>query len=317
MKNELEAIPHSKMSSLNFLLVDISYRKPHLHFEMELAYVIEGTGTIKTQETSYSVQKGQAILFNSFQLHEIISDKSLRLLIIQFDTTVFESIMPQLGTIYFDSKPFYLKEYRNLFYNILYSTISYFEKESYSPLRVHGFVSLVLDYLLKICDYSVLNTAQQNKLMDLQERIQRIASYIHEHYSSKISLDDLASREGFSRTYFSHFFKNNFGMTFKEYLDNIRCEKAKGLLNTTSENLLTVSYLCGFSDIRTLNNAFEKRYGLLPKDYRRSEDAIKEIDTSSYNQDEIDNQKLYTDEEALDLLYEYFEEYFDPSFINL
>ena len=35
MKNELENIYHSKINNFNFLLVDITYRKPHLHFDIE------------------------------------------------------------------------------------------------------------------------------------------------------------------------------------------------------------------------------------------------------------------------------------------
>lgn len=50
MKNELENIYHSKINNLNFLLVDITYRKPHLHFDIELAFVLEGAGQVITQE---------------------------------------------------------------------------------------------------------------------------------------------------------------------------------------------------------------------------------------------------------------------------
>ena len=41
MKNELENIYH-RVDSLNYLLVDISYRRPHLHFDNEIALILGG-----------------------------------------------------------------------------------------------------------------------------------------------------------------------------------------------------------------------------------------------------------------------------------
>ncbi len=100
--------------------------------------------------------------------------------------------------------------------------------------------------------------------------MERISSYIHENYDHKISLEMIASHEGLSRTYFSHFFKSNFGINFNEYLNKIRSEKARTLLSSSKDNLLNIAYMCGFSDIRTLNTAFVKSYGVLPKDFRKN-----------------------------------------------
>ena len=316
MKNELENIYHSKINNLNFLLVDIAYRKPHLHFDMEVSFVLEGKGKIRTQEQEFTIQAGQGIIFNSCQIHEFISEQAMKVLVVQFSTTILEIIFPQLDRTNFESRPFDLENNPEVLYFILQAALSYFEEGTHSPLRVHGYTSLVLDGLMEICNYDILSAAQQNKLMDLQERIQRISSYIHEHYTSKISLDDLATREGFSRTYFSHFFKNNFGITFKEYLDNLRCEKARTLLASTNENLLTISYICGFSDIRTLNNAFSKCYGVSPRDYRRNNLNSSVNLKMSFNQDEIDNQKMYDDKESFDLLQDYLEARFTNFRLN-
>ncbi|GAB2025799.1 helix-turn-helix domain-containing protein [Lactovum odontotermitis] len=310
MKNELEAIAHSKINNLNFLLVDIAYRKPHFHFDMEVSFILEGSGVIRTQDQEIPIKAGQGIIFNNCQVHEIVSEQSMKILVFQFSTTLFEIVFPQLSEMNFESQLFNLSDNLDILYFTFRAALSYFKDGNHSPLRVHGYTSLILDGLMKICNYTILNAAQQNKIIDLQERIQRISTFIHENYTDKISLDDLASREGFSRTYFSHFFKNNFGITFKEYLNNLRCEKARTLLSSTNENLLTISYICGFSDIRTLNNAFMKCYNVSPKDYRKTGHhlpyELTDIGEIPFNQDEIDNQRTYDDAESFDILHRYF-----------
>ncbi|CAM3042704.1 helix-turn-helix domain-containing protein [Lactococcus hircilactis] len=309
MNNELETIQHYKMNNLNFLLVDILYRKPHLHFEIELAFVLEGTGIVRTEDKAYDIRAGQAIVFNSCQVHEFSSDSSLKLLILQFNTSIFELIFPQLNEIYFESNPFNLIDNQTMFSFIMQAALTYFDETTLSPLLIHGYVSLSLDQLIHLCDFKTLNTAQQNKQIDLQERIERITKYIHENYTEKIYLDDLASREGFSRTYFSHFFKNNFGVTFKEYLDYLRCEKARVLLISTNENLLNISYACGFSDIRTLNNSFKKIYGSSPREYRKNTMSSTNDLNISFNPDLTDNQTFYDANQSYHYLKKYQDEH--------
>ncbi|WP_288597137.1 AraC family transcriptional regulator [uncultured Lactococcus sp.] len=313
MKNELENIYHSKINNLNFLLVDITYRKPHLHFDIELAFVLEGTGTVRTQEHSFEISAEQAIIFNNCQLHEFSSRGEMKLLILQFSTQIFEMVSPQLDKIHFESGPFNLRDQPETLRLLLKTALSYFSKDGNTPpriLRTHGYAFLLLNHLLDITPYNILSSFEQNKLMDLQGRMERISTYIHENYDQKISLDSMASREGFSRTYFSHFFKRNFGITFKDYLNNLRCEKARTLL-TTKENLLNISYMCGFSDIRSLNTAFVKFYGVLPKDYRRNNTLPPKPEPISFNQDEIDNQVFYSDQGSFDILRYYFEKHFE------
>ncbi|KZK40772.1 Xylose activator XylR (AraC family) [Lactococcus cremoris] len=190
------------------------------------------------------------------------------------------------------------------------AALSYFADDKNNSLRTHGYTSLLLDRLLSISEYSILSSSEQNKLMDLQERMERISSYIHENYDHKISLEMIASHEGLSRTYFSHFFKSNFGINFNEYLNKIRSEKARTLLSSSKDNLLNIAYMCGFSDIRTLNTAFVKSYGVLPKDFRKNNVLFPNLNYMTFNQDKIDNQVFYSDRGSLDILQYYLEKQF-------
>ena len=53
-------------------------------------------------------------------------------------------------------------------------------------------------------------------------RIQQIQNYIQANYQSQISLNDLADRLYLSNAYLSKYVKKHLGMTFMEYLNNVR-----------------------------------------------------------------------------------------------
>jgi len=67
--------------------------------------------------------------------------------------------------------------------------------------------------------------------------IERIIEYIKNHYMEEITLDDLAKMVYLSPTYLSYLFKKQLGVTFKEYLINIRLKKSKELIETTAFRL--------------------------------------------------------------------------------
>lgn len=159
MRNELETIQHVKMNNLNFLLLDMSYRRPHLHFEMELAFVVEGSGKVITQEKEFDFRGGQAIVFNSCQAHEYLSSSSMKLLIMQFGTSIFDLIYPRLDEIWLDSKPFSLLKHHEMISFLMKTAINYFYESTYTPLKTYGYASLTLDQLIQICDYTLLNTS--------------------------------------------------------------------------------------------------------------------------------------------------------------
>ncbi len=81
-------------------------------------------------------------------------------------------------------------------------------------------------------------------------------------------------------------------MSFQNYLNHIRCEKARSLIKNTEMSLLTISEACGFSDLRYLNRAFGHIYHLTPKEYRKQ----LQIDTT---QPEREPEKIFQEQEFI------------------
>ena len=96
-----------------------------------------------------------------------------------------------------------------------------------------------------------------------------ITRYLQEHLSEEISLSVLAEEFHLSTQYISQLFKGEIGVNFLAYLTNIRMEKAKNLLLTTSLPITDVAEQSGYGDYRVFTKVFRKNEGITPSQYRR------------------------------------------------
>jgi len=81
----------------------------------------------------------------------------------------------------------------------------------------------------------------------------------------------LASFSGLSRTYLSHVFKEVTGMRLRDYLIQVRLDKAKELLSHIDLKIKEIAYDTGFSDPNYFCRAFKKKTGLNPTNWRLRE----------------------------------------------
>ena len=87
----------------------------------------------------------------------------------------------------------------------------------------------------------------------------------------EIGLEDMAKTFGYSKNYFSRYFKELTGKNFIELLNGYRIEKAKTLIKTDENiKLLTVAKNVGFTNYRTFSASFRKFEGQSPENYRRN-----------------------------------------------
>ena len=142
----------------------------------------------------------------------------------------------------------------------------------------------ITDYILKPVNYEEFGTCIDNLKVSLfQQRIKEdtaenepeervivgITKYLQEHLKEEVSLSTLAEKFHLNAQYISQLFKNEIGVGFLSYLTNIRMEKAKKLLITTSRPITEVAEQTGFNDYRVFTKAFKKSENITPSQYRR------------------------------------------------
>ena len=99
-------------------------------------------------------------------------------------------------------------------------------------------------------------------------RLSLIADYIKENYASELSLEALAEIFGYSPTYLSRMFQKYAGINYKSYLQSIRVERAFQELANTEHTISETAMNNGFPNSKALAKAFQKKYGMLPSEYR-------------------------------------------------
>ncbi|AJY73434.1 response regulator transcription factor [Paenibacillus beijingensis] len=98
--------------------------------------------------------------------------------------------------------------------------------------------------------------------------IEEAARYIDEHYAV-ITLQSIAERYHMSESYFSRLFKREAGISFVEYLTNVRMQRAKELLANPKLKMYEVGNQVGYQDARYFSQIFRKCTGETPSDFRK------------------------------------------------
>lgn len=123
----------------------------------------------------------------------------------------------------------------------------------------------ITDIFMVLCDH--VSTRKQSHNIHLRDEI---LLYLNQHYMNPdISLYSIASRFDLTENYFSRFFKEQSGENFSNYLERIRMEKARELLDDCSQMISDVARRVGYYNINTFYKAFRRIYGISPRMYRK------------------------------------------------
>ena len=99
-------------------------------------------------------------------------------------------------------------------------------------------------------------------------RINKVITYMQEHFRENINLSAVAEDIGMSESAFSHFFKKRTNRSFVDYLNDIRIGHAAKILYETTYTVSEVCYSSGFNNISNFNRIFKKKKGQTPSEYR-------------------------------------------------
>jgi AraC-like DNA-binding protein len=103
------------------------------------------------------------------------------------------------------------------------------------------------------------------------EKAARIKEYLDSKYTEEITLDDLATRIGYSKNYLCRIFREITGTTINSYLNNVRINHAVELLAGTDMEIAKISKAVGFNNVFHFLKTFKKLVGVSPGNYRRNE----------------------------------------------
>lgn len=99
------------------------------------------------------------------------------------------------------------------------------------------------------------------------KHVRRAIKYINENYKNEISLEDVAEHVYLSTVHMSRLFKKETGKNLMDYVNMVRIEKAKALLNTHKYKIYEVAEMVGFKDNHYFSTMFKKYAHMTPTEY--------------------------------------------------
>lgn len=94
-----------------------------------------------------------------------------------------------------------------------------------------------------------------------------IQEYVEQNYANRLTVDMLADKFGIGRRTFERRFKKVTANTLVEYIQRVRIEAAKKLLETGRKTVAEVMYDVGYVDPKAFRDVFKRIAGLSPVDY--------------------------------------------------
>ena len=116
--------------------------------------------------------------------------------------------------------------------------------------------------------FSCISTARGRKRITSKE-VKMVLDFIEANYNQDLSLQQAAVHVGFSTSYLSSLFKKEIDVNFVEYLNEVRIEKAKGLLLDTYLKTYEIAEIVGFNENTYFCKMFKKVTGTTPGEYRK------------------------------------------------
>lgn len=270
MRKNYEIANFDTHMPLRCTMQQIGFVQNHMHDYFEVDLVLSGSCTVVVDGHSYTLGSEDVITIDAHTSHEMRSN-DCTFVCIQFEQSIFEQTLPDPqhpqffcnSAVQGDNATF--ASIRTLVARIIKNNA---DQQTGYELRNWAYIYELMDVMYN--NFRLLRThAQDVQSHRHAARVTQIARLVREHHTENLPLSRLADMVHLSAPYLSKFFDQQFGMTFLNYLTQIRLNHAVDELLNTEKIIEDVSADSGFPNSHAFVQAFKKEFGVLPSVYRR------------------------------------------------
>ena len=249
----------------------------HSHDHPELAFVLSGAGRYRIEDEIYPVQEGDLLIFNPGVRHQALHSPEAELPATEFFVGLTDIRLQGLPPNFLPvPEGEYMIHTTGELRQKLFRICASMEAEQsvcrqgkYFMLKSY-MIQMVLLLIREQCEPIEKTMGCAFESVNKKYVVEQILTYFEEHYSEKLSLDQIAENMYLSPFYISKIFKTETGDTPIRHLINIRLEKAKELLEAGYEgSIQEVAASVGYDDAYHFSKLFKKYYGITPSQARR------------------------------------------------
>lgn len=239
------------------------------HDNTEFLFCLDGEGNVSIDGKDILMKTGDTVIINAGCLHSISAKELVKYHCLIIDNSFFTDNGIDIYSLAFcekvcDSKCREISEKA--------ATLFGSEKQPFSVAEIR---LCLLEFVCHVCrNYSRTKAGRPAKVSKGYEAVLDTIGYINNHFSEKLTLEDISSRAGFSKYHFTRIFKENTGVSVVEHINARRCDNARFLLRETSKTIAEISLECGFESSSYFAKAFSRFYGDLPSEYRKKHSKL-------------------------------------------
>ena len=267
--------------------VDFSHREffSHKHSDFEFSYIVSGNGIYALRDGACYIHQGDVFLFGANQVHcitDAAKGEPLTLFNVQFESRlIWSPLSNMLNERYlqlFNGKCERLDPTAPTTARIAEKMRLIMEennqKEVGYQLMIKAHLYEIIGELVRGCGVFFEDEAESGRHKGLLG-MDRAMTYINEHLDAPLSLEEIASVAGFTRTYFSSVFTELNGLTTWDYITIRRIERSCELLRRTDLTVIEVAENCGYGNLSNFNRMFLRIVGTSPSAYRKNHSVLK------------------------------------------
>ena len=259
----------------------------HWHNAVEIVMPTKNKYFVIVDEIPFNMNEFDILIIPSGKKHELISRNEIgQRIILQFDVAGLNALRG-LTDVFFafskvhfitqDNMPEIHQQIKTLLLNMLDENLT---KQPYFEVSI---ANKIIDLTLLLARMPQDESQQFDKNTfehkDKLARFQKCVEYIQKNYMENLSLEKVANAVNFSKFHFSRWFQQMAGVTFNEYLKQLRLSKAEMILLSSGKPITEIAMDVGFQSTTTFNRIFKEHNQCTPTEYRRLHHRYSVVDS--------------------------------------
>jgi len=251
----------------------------HWHEEIECIHIFQGKMNYDINGRKVLLETGDSIVVNSHQLHFGYDSgrEECEFAVILFHPSILNSNLHTYQRMVSPIITSSAEEYwhfskchigRQEIGNLLQKIFALREDSKNTEYLLLGLFHCLWHNIYHYSNHSLYkHTVPEHPDIQLQKQM---VSYVHQHYSENIELEDIASSGNISRSKCCKIFQKYLRQSPVAFLNAYRMEISCNLLKNTAFSITQIAISCGYNHPSYFSKMFMRKYGCTPNQYRKT-----------------------------------------------
>lgn len=229
---------------------------PMFHTHGEIIFAVRGCIPMVVDGEEFVLQEGEMSVLFPYLVHSYEEMPETEAIVVLFDPSE-----TAFATEFVSRKPL-TPRISGEDFSYLLERLVYFRRK--------GSLSTAFGYLNAIIGEFLERVPMEKDDRGVENVAVRVLEYCGEHFTENITVKSVSEALYVSQSYISKIFSEKLRYGFREYVNSLRIQKAKSLLEHSDKSIVEIMLDCGFQNQSSFNRVFRQACGLSPREYREN-----------------------------------------------